>query len=291
MSDPSPAQPHVFDVTDATFDREVVERSSDVPVVVDFWASWCQPCRTLGPVLERLAAEYAGRFVLAKAEVEALPEVASRFAVRSIPAVFGVRQGRIVDSFVGAPPESSVRAWLDALMPTPAETLTAEARRLEATDPAAAEARYREAHALEPEGLEARVGLARMLVRLDRPDEARPLIEALEARGYLEPEAEAVKAEMVLRGQAKEAGGVGPLREALAASPDDPALRLKLAEALAATGAHAEALEAALGVVEAGDREGLGEEARKVMLNVFRLLPDDSELAADYRRKLSAALY
>ena len=136
------------DVTAETFDRDVIEQSFARPVVVDFWAEWCAPCRTLGPVLEALVKEYGGKFALAKADTEALPEIASQFGVRSIPAVFGVRDGRVVNSFVGAIPESSIRDWLDRLLPTPAEEAMAEARRLEPTDPASAEPLYRAA--LEP---------------------------------------------------------------------------------------------------------------------------------------------
>ena len=103
--DISVQSPHIVELTAENFDAEVVDRSASVPVVVDFWAEWCQPCRILGPILERLAVEYEGRFVLAKAETEKLPDVASGFGVRSIPAVFAVKGGKIVDSFVGAQPE------------------------------------------------------------------------------------------------------------------------------------------------------------------------------------------
>jgi putative thioredoxin len=288
MSETQPS--HVIDVTRETFEREVIEQSHERPVVVDFWAEWCAPCRTLGPVLEKLAGEFAGKFVLAKADSEALPEVAAEFGVRSIPAVFGVRDGRIVDAFVGALPESSIRAWLERLLPTPAEVLVAEAKELEPVDAAAAEARYRSALALSPTYPAARAGLARALMHQDKLDLARAEIAALEGRGFLEPEAEAAKAELALRTQAGGTGGVKASRAALAANPADPALRFKLAEALAASGANEEALELALALVEE-HRKDLGEDARKLMVNVFQLLPPDSELAAEYRRKLSAALY
>lgn len=288
MSETNPSV--IIDVTAETFAEAVLERSFERPVVVDFWAEWCGPCKTLGPVLERLAAEYAGKFVLARAETEALPDIAQRFGVRSIPAVYGVRDGQVFDAFVGALPESSIRAWLDRLMPTPAEEALAEARRLEPTDPSAAEARYRGALGLAPTDPAAKTGLARVLLHLGRPDEARGLIAALEARGYLEPEAEAVKAELSVRAQAASTGGVAAARAALAAAPGDPALRLKLAEALAAEGGYAEALAEALDLVE-GHRKALGDQPRLLMLNVFQLLPPDSDLTAEYRRKLSAALY
>jgi putative thioredoxin len=283
---------HVIEVTAENFVREVIERSRETPVVVDFWATWCAPCRTLGPVLERLADESNGAFVLAKADTEMLPEIAAEFGVRSIPAVFGLRHGKVVDAFVGALPESAVRAWLNGLLPTASERLVAEARRLEATDPASAASRYRAALDPAPDDPAARTGLARVLLRQGQRDEARALIEALEARGFLEPEAEAVKAELALRDQTAGSGGVDAARAALAADPSDPARTLALAEALAAAGpaGYPEALEQALSVVEAGSKAPR-DDARRLMVNVFQLLPPDSDLATDYRRRLSAALY
>src|SRR5262249_12557388 len=133
-------------------------------------------------------------------------------------------------------------------------------------------------------------GLARALLHQRRLDEARSLLRGLESRGFLEPEAEALKAELDLQTQAKGAGGVEAARAALAARPHDPDLRLKRAEALAAAGVYEEALEIALALVEE-HREAAGEAARQLMVNVFQLLPPDSELANEYRRRLSAALY
>jgi putative thioredoxin len=201
-----------------------------------------------------------------------------------------VRDGRVLDSFVGVLPESALREWIERLLPTRAETLAAEAGRIETNDPSGAESRYREALGLEPENLGVKIGLARALVHLNRFDEARAILVALQARGYLEPEAESVKAELELRTQASGAGTVETLRASLAEKPGDPGLRVKLAEALAASQAYAESLELALGVVE--DEHGeTRDEARRVMLNVFQLLPPDSELSVEYRRRLSAALY
>jgi putative thioredoxin len=286
MSDKSP---HVVEATRDTFERDAIERSRDVPVVVDFWAEWCGPCRMLGPVLERLAGEYGGKFVLVKADTERMPEVAAGFGVRSIPAVFGLRDGQVVDGFVGVLAESAIRAFLDRLLPTPAEALAAEAGRLEATDPRAAEAKYREALTLAPDEPRAKVGLARLALAGGRVEEARRLVANLERRGFLEPEAERLKAELTLRDQARAAGGVEDARAAVAADPGDLGRRLKLAEALAAAGQYPEALDIGLDLVER-DRKGVGEEARKMMLAIFQLLPADSELVADYRRKLSFVL-
>jgi putative thioredoxin len=175
-------------------------------------------------------------------------------------------------------------------MPTPAERLVDQARDEEARDGAAAERLYRDSLELAPHDPAATVGLARVLLATGRVDEARVLVESLESRGFLEPEAERLKAELALRGSAASAGAVETAQAALAAAPDDPERQRKLAEALAAASRYDEALEICLRLVE-NDRKGVGESARKTMLAIFQLLPADSELAADYRRKLSAALY
>jgi putative thioredoxin len=281
---------HVIEPTTETFPREVVERSKEVPVVVDFWAEWCQPCRMLGPVLEKLASEFQGKFVLAKVNVDQNQQLAASFQVESIPAVYAVRDGAIADMFVGVQPEPVLRQWIERLLPTPAERLVSEARQLEGTDPKQAEAKYREAAALEPREPTAKIGLARVLLAQGRADESKQVIEELAARGFLEPEAEKVQAELDLRLKAREAGGVDQIRAAVAANPNDRNLQLKLGEALAAAGVYEEALQTLLTLVQQ-DRKATGESARKIMVDVFQILPADSELTSVYRRKLSQALY
>ena len=129
----------------------MIERSRSVPVVIDFWAPWCGPCLRLGPLLEKLAQEYDGKFVLAKIDTEREPQLAAQFGVRSIPAVYGIRDGKAVDGFLGLQSEAMIRAWLERLLPTPAEQIVSHARELEATDPKAAEARYNSALSFDPD--------------------------------------------------------------------------------------------------------------------------------------------
>jgi len=280
---------YVIEPTLRTFEEDVIMRSRTVPVVVDFWAPWCGPCKLLGPLLEKLAGEYAGKFILAKVDTERNPEIALQFGVRSIPAVFGFRDAKIVDAFVGAQPESITRAWLDRLLPTPAESLAIEASQLEATDLRAAEEKYKAALALDPDLTAAQTGLARVALEQGRFDDAAAHIAALERRGFLEPDAEKIKAELTLQLQAQDAGGVETARAAVAANPDDLNAKFQLAEALAASGQYEDALALCLELVER-DRKGVGEKARQTMIAIFQLLPPDSDLVAEYQRQLSMAL-
>jgi putative thioredoxin len=289
MSETTTTSSFVIDATADNFEQEVIERSGSVPVVVDFWAAWCGPCKALGPVLEKLAQEYDGRFILAKVDTERDPELAGQFGVRSIPAVFAFRDGRAVDAFVGVQPEELIRNWLDRLMPAPAELIAAEASRLERIDPEAAEAKYNTALMLDSDLPAAQIGLARIALEQGRFDDAQARILGLERRGFLEPDAERVKAELILRSQASQAGSIESVRAALAANPDDKNLKFKLAESAAAAGRYEEALNVCLDLVER-DRKGIGEQARRTMVVIFQLLPPDSELVAEYQRQLSVAL-
>jgi putative thioredoxin len=289
MDDQQTASSWIIEVTSANFERDVIERSSEVPVVVDFWAPWCGPCLTLSPLLERLAEEYGGQFVLAKIDTDGEAELAQQFGVRSIPAVYGLRDGRPVDGFIGVQSEAAIRAWLDRLMPLPIERLAADARKLEASDPDAAEAKYNEVLALDPGSIPAQTGLARIALDRDRLDDAQARIAAMERQGFLEPEAERLKAKLVLRLQAQGAGGVEAARAVLAKRPDDRELQFQLAEALAASGQYADALAICLELVER-DRKGVGDSARLTMIAIFQLLPPDSELVTEYQRQLSMVL-
>jgi len=282
--------PWIVETSEATFEHDVVERSGEVPVVIDFWAAWCQPCRLLGPILEKLAHEYQGRFVLVKADVDQMPMIASTLGVQSIPAVFAIRDGRLVDQFLGLMPENQVRAWLDRILPTPAENLAGEAETLEYRDPQAAEARYREAIQMDPNDTQARIGLARVLMAQSRWDEARTILDELAASDLLGAEGERLRAELELRIEAPQLGTSDEARAAAAADPGNHALQLSLAKTLVIEGKFPEALEICLRLVES-DRAGAGEDARKLMVKIFHLLGPDSELAATYRRKLTMLLY
>ena len=195
----------------------------------------------------------------------------------------------VADAFMGVQPESVIRSWINRLLPTEAESLARAARRLESSDPRAAEAKYGQALVLQSELPQAQIGLARIALAEGQIEDAAARLAALERRGFLEPEAERLKAALVLQTQVEGAGSVDSARALLAAHPNDLKLKFALAEALAAAGQYAEALALCLDLVER-DRKGVGEPARQVMLAIFRLLPPGDELATEYQRQLSLVL-
>lgn len=277
-----------YDVGLDNFQTHVLETSMHTPVVVDFWAPWCEPCKVLKPLLERLAAEYAGRFVLAKINADENPELAQQFGVRSIPAVKVVAEGRIVDEFSGALPEGELRAFLQRLLPSPAEPLRAEAAALLAAGRREeALACLVEASRLDPTNEAVRLDGIELLLELERKDEAAALLATDFTQ--LAERAEALRARLAL---AAEPVDTAALDARLAANADDHAARLERARALAAGGRYREALEDALTVVRR-DRffdDGAG---RKTMIELFALLAGSEhhdDLVREYRRALSTAL-
>jgi putative thioredoxin len=284
--------PWILETSPETFQEDVIERSHELPVVIDFWAAWCQPCRLLGPMLEKLAAEHQGKFLLVKVDVDdpALQPLAGAFGVQSIPAVFAVRDGRIADHFVGVMPEAQIRAWLEGLLPSESETLADEAADLELADPLAAETRYREAIAANPNESGPRIGLARLLVSQDRLEEARQAVEDLAKLEVLDAAGEQVHGELSLQLLGKQVGDSRQAQAAFQAAPQDRSLQLRLAYALAAEGRYQEAMDQCLQLIQK-DRSGTGEEARRMMVHIFHALGPEHPLADEYRRRLTMLLY
>jgi putative thioredoxin len=282
--------PWISETTTPRFEADVIRASVDRPVVVDFWAPWCGPCRQLTPILEKLATELNGRFQLVKINIDENQEIAQAFAVQSIPYVVALRDQQVVSEFMGVHPEDKLREWLNSILPSKAEELLAKGKALEASDPKGALAAYREAAALDPGNDAIKIALARVLLKLNLDDESRKLIADLESRGYLEPEAEKIKSQLELRAAAAEAGPLDEARKAAAAAPDDLNLQLKLADALAVSNRHEEALKILLDIIQK-DKTGVGVEAKNTMVRIFDTLGAGSDLVGTYRRKLATALY
>jgi putative thioredoxin len=244
----------------------------------------------LKPVLEKLADEYAGAFILAKVDTEREPELAARFGIRGIPNVKAFSEGRVVSEFSGAQPEQAVRAFLSRIIPTPGEKLRrAAAAQLRTGENATAESKLREALALEPENRPARLDLAELLLARGAYPEAERELEAIPPRER-EERAEELARRIEVWNNAQALPSVAELEARIGAAPADLQARFELAERLAAEQRYEGALEQLLEVVR-GDRGELRERARKMMVDVFGFAGADADFVPQYRRLLSSALY
>ena len=285
---PSRMNQWVKNVTEDSFDAEVVEASRRVPVVVDFWAPWCGPCRTLGPLLDRLAEEHQGAFLVAKINVDENPRLATEFAIRSIPAVKAIAEGEIVDEFVGALPEPALRQFVRRLLPSEADRLAEEGQAAETKgDAAAAEELYRKALENDPNQPRARLGLGRLLASSSVEEALQELDRVLPGTPERE-EADRIAARLRLANQ--NGAGVAELRARVEANPADLEARLQLARALAAAQDYEAALTHLLEVVKL-DRHYADEAGRKSMLDIFNVLGARHPIAERYRGELARVLY
>ena len=217
-----------MDVTDATFETEVIQRSANTPVVVDLWAEWCGPCKTLGPTLEKVVAETDGKVVLVKVDVDHNPAIASAFRVQSIPAVYAFKDGQVVDSFIGALPETQVRAWVESLAPAESEAdLLAER---------SDEASLRQALALQPDHPGAVVGLAELLAGRGEADEALALLERIPESADTRRVAALARVGNHAAGAAQTAEVEGKLDSLLDRVKDDEAARQEFVDLLEVMG-------------------------------------------------------
>ena len=279
---------HCIDVSESNFMQEVVEASRHLPVLVDFWAPWCGPCRSLGPILEKLAAEYRGRIRVVKIDSDENQALAGQFGVRGIPSVKAVVDGQIVNEFTGALPESAVREFIDALLPSPAEPLRQEAQAARARGEAdTARKLLLQAIGLDPKHEQARLDLIELLLDAGELAEAQRLLDETAEDIAERGRRDSLAARLALARGAAGGADEATLRARLAADAADLAARLELANRLAARQDYRGALEELLEIVrrDRGFQDDIG---RRTLLQIFSLLGPDSDLVRAYRGKLSS---
>lgn len=281
-----------LDVGSADFQENVIAASHRVPVLVDFWAEWCAPCRSLKPILERLCAEYGGRFLLAKLNSDQNQELAARLGVRSIPNVKAFVDGRMVDEFTGALPEAQIRAFIDGLLPSPAEPLRLAAREARARgDADVARSLLDDALRLDPTNEAVQLDLAEIHLDQHRPEAAQALLDPLALRAGDTARLGALQARLKL---VMAGAGADPatLAARIATNADDLDARQQLAHALALAHDYRPALEQLLEIVRR-DRKWRDEAARRTMLDLFALLGGDGQfddLVREFRIQLARTL-
>ncbi|MFO1326401.1 MAG: tetratricopeptide repeat protein [Rubrivivax sp.] len=259
-----------YDVTDADFEQLVIERSMDVPVLLDCWAPWCGPCKSLKPILEKLVQAYGGQFVLAKLNSDECPGVAQALQLRSIPHVFLIKGGQLADQFTGALPEGQVRAFLDKhLKPavSPVDELRAQAA--ETDDPAVAEAMLRQALAMQPGHVEATLDLAERVIARGALDDAEKLLERVPQASRNDRHAALVKRVALARN--RPAGDAAALAARVQANPRDFEARFQLGAILVFEGRFDEGFDQLLEVVlrDRADGRPDRERARKQLIDWF----------------------
>ena len=279
--------PNVFDAVTETFEAEVLQKSLQTPVLVDFWAAWCEPCKTLGPLLEKLAGEYNGAFQLAKVDVDKEQQIAAAFQIRSVPTVFLVKGGQLVDGFPGAVTEGQLREFLAQHGIAPAEPV-AEAE----PEPLDAQAQVdvlRAQIAAEPGKDELRLDLAVALLQIGGVDEARTLIDGLPANLATDDRAVRARARLSFASALKDAPAPEALEARITADAGDLAARHLRGVQLLLAGEDAAALEQFLEMlrVDRSFQDGL---PRKALIVAFNVITDPA-LVSQYRRKMAALLF
>lgn len=288
-AEPSGLEGHVaavIDSTDATFAQDVIQRSHEIPVIVDCWAPWCGPCRILGPILEKLAYERDGQVQLVKVNTDENPQVAQALQVEGIPAVFAFVGGQLVNKFVGAIPEEQVRAFYDSLIPSEADIKAAEGyRMMQENQIPIARLHFEAALEENPDHEPAGVGLAAVLVRTGETERAAELAR----RWPNHPMSRSVLTSMELTA-ALEGYEADEIRQAAAAHPEDAMARYRHGCLLAVESQWMEALDEMLESVRL-DKSAGDEAARKTLLGIFGMLGDDQPVVIEYRKRLGRLLF
>lgn len=282
--------PHVFEATTETFEAEVLQKSLQTPVLVDFWAPWCGPCKTLGPLLEKLAGEYNGAFELAKVDVDKEQQIAAAFQIRSVPTVFLIRDGQIVDGFPGAMPEGQLREFLTEHGVSPLQAAAAEAE-VEALplDPQAEVAALREAIAANPDKDELKLDLALALIKTGATAEAGVLLDALPANLATDDRSIRARARLDFGNALQGAPHSDTLAARIATDGNDLEARYLLGIQRLLAGQDEAALEQFIEMLRL-DRSFRDNLPKKALIDAFRVI-EDEDLVGRYRRRMSSLLF
>jgi putative thioredoxin len=282
--------PHIADVTQQTFESLVLAKSREIPVLADFWAAWCGPCKQLMPVLAKLADEYGGKFFLAKINSDTEQPLAARFGVKSLPTVKLFRNGQVVEEFMGAQPEKAIRALLDRHIPRESDTLVDSALlALRSGQPDQALAILQQAVKTDPGNDRAKLELARLHAYFGHAAEAEVALAALSVEARESADAVGLRAQLEFVHIVANARPPDALLTAIAANAKDSASRYELAAYLVLRQQYEAALDQLLEIVRT-DRKFRDDAGRKAMVSVFNLLGGTGEIVNEYRRKLSLVL-
>lgn len=282
--------PPIFDATEANFQIDVLDASFQQPILVDLWATWCEPCKSLGPTLEKLAVEFNGAFRLGKVDVDAQQELAAMFGIKSVPTVMLVKDGQVLDGFAGALPEGQLREFLIRhVQPLEGEPAEAEVIDSPAETPEAAINRLQQEIAAEPAKAERKLELALALMQNGQTDAAQAQLDALPANLAADDRAQRLRSELDLANAVKQAPDSTELRQRIDANPEDWLARDQLGVRLLLEGNPEAGLEEFLVILQKA-RDWNDGQAKKRLLAAFATL-DDAELVGRYRRRMASMLF